>query len=97
MFYVYAIYQSKQSKINAFTKFGNILIIEKSENRGLEQITFRLKELRSYILHIKLNFCVQPSFFTIRVYLSLHFLPIVFENHFFVFLCFMSFLPGESF
>ena len=81
--------------MNASTKFGNILIIEKTENRGLKQITFRLKELRNYIFHIKLKFCVQLSFFTIRV--CLHFLPIVFEKHVFVFLCFMSFLHAESF
>ena len=49
-----------------------------------------LKKLRNWISHI---ICVCSLFCSIRVYKYLHFLPILLENYFFVFLGFFCFLP----
>ena len=54
---------------------------------------FYLKKLQKYILRTVLAW---SSFFTIRVYLSLHFLIIIFGNYFFVLLCFMCVLFAVS-
>ena len=44
MLRVYLAYQSKQWKMNTFTKFSNISISEKAKNRGLKHIAFLFSE-----------------------------------------------------
>ena len=61
--------------INGLTMGDKIFIVRKILKISLD--SFCLKRLRVYILRM---IHVRSSFFTIRVYVSLHFLPIIFEN-----------------